>query len=220
MNNKEPQPPVLKFVNSNEYIHIVGNKLPHWNQVGCVQFVTFRLADSLPQSKLLEYKEMKIRWECENPKPWDEQTQQRYNDTFTPTVDKWIDAGYGSCMLKDSKVRDSLSNVMMHFDGERYTVHAYVIMPNHVHALLTPMPGNTIQKIVGSWKQYATNEFKKYMDIKGSVWEHECFDHLIRNADYFSKTLLYIMNNPKHLPADAYTLYIQPQLQSMIEAER
>ena len=197
----------LQFVNTHDYIHITGNKLPHWNQQYCVQFVTFRLADSLPQEKLREYKEQKEAWETNHPRPWDEETKKEYDETFTAVIDKWIDAGYGECILAERNVRDIVSTAIMHFDGERYDIHAYVIMPNHVHVLLTPRQGSLVQEIVGNWKRFTAREINKRLGRSGTIWERNHFDHLVRNMDNFNETMLYINENPRHLPSANYTLY-------------
>ena len=156
-------PHLLRFVNKSDYIHITGNKLPHWNQGGCVQFVTFRLADSLPQTKLKEFGEFKEQWMAEHPKPWDIATQEEYKNKVGKAMDKWIDAGYGDCILKDERVRNIVADSIMHFNGERYDIHAFVIMPNHVHVLLSTRGDNLVQDIVGSWKKFSAHEINKLL---------------------------------------------------------
>ena len=199
-------PQLLKFVNKKEYIYINGNKLPHWNQSDCVQFVTFRLADSLPQAKLMEYKQIKDEWLANHPKPWDEATQEEYNNTIGYKIDKWLDAGHGSCMLKDEKVRKIVEDSILHFNGEKYNIHAYVIMPNHVHVLLSPVGDNPVQSIVGSWKKFSAHEINKMLNQTGSVWERESFDRMVRNDEDFEAKFNYIEANPKNLPSSFYTL--------------
>ncbi len=199
----------LQFVNKHEYIHIEGTKLPHWTQQDCVQFVTFRLADSLPQTKLQEYRQTKEKWLSAHPKPWDEAMQREYDNTFTAVMDKWIDAGYGECILKEKAVRDAVTEPIMHFDGDRYDIHAYVIMPNHVHVLMTPLGGHTVQTIVGGWKRYSSGQINRLLNREGSVWERECFDRLVRNADEFTAHVCYIRDNPHNMPESWYTLFVQ-----------
>ena len=197
----------LKFVNKREHIRITGKKIPHWDQADCVQFITFRLADSLPQSKLQEYRLTKSQWLESHPKPWDTQTQKEYDKTFTAVMDKWIDAGYGECILKDKRVRDILTDVIMHYDGDQYVIHAYVIMPNHVHVLMTPTDGNTVKEIVGDWKKFSSRGINKMLNRQGRLWERESFDHLVRDAAGYTNTLSYIEGNPENLPQEWYSLY-------------
>ena len=199
-------PHLLRFVNKSDYIHITGNKLPHWNQGGCVQFVTFRLADSLPQTKLKEFGEFKEQWMAEHPKPWDIATQEEYKNKVGKAMDKWIDAGYGDCILKDERVRNIVADSIMHFNGERYDIHAFVIMPNHVHVLLSTRGDNLVQDIVGSWKKFSAHEINKLLGRQGSVWERESFDHMVRNEFSYKEKFDYIISNPAALPQDSYTL--------------
>lgn len=199
-------PHLLRFLNKSDYIHITGKKLPHWNQGGCVQFVTFRLADSLPQTKLKEYGDLKEQWIAEHPKPWDMATQEEYEHKVGKAMDKWIDAGYGECILKDESVRNIVADTIMHFNGERYDIHAFVIMPNHVHVLLSPRGDNLVQDIVGSWKKFSAHEINKMLGRQGSVWERESFDHMVRNEFSYKEKVDYIISNPAALPQDSYTL--------------
>ena len=207
MNNNDATQ--LKFVNKREHITITGKKIPHWDQACCVQFVTFRLADSLPQFKLQEYRQTKSQWMESHPKPWDEQTQKEYDHTFTEVMDKWIDAGYGECILKDERVRNIVAEAVMHFDGDRYNIYAYVIMPNHVHVLMSPADGNSLQGIVGGWKRYTSSQINRLLNREGSVWERECFDHLVRNADEFYAHVCYIKDNPRNMQERLFTLFVR-----------
>ena len=199
----------LQFVNKREYIDIEGDKIPHWNQPNCVQFVTFRLADSMPQTKLKEYRKVKEQWLSMHPKPWDEDMQEEYDKTFTAVIDKWLDANYGECFLKDKRVREIVDEALMHSDGERYDMYAYVIMPNHVHVLMTPLGDNTVQSIMGTWKRYSSGRINALLRREGAVWERECFDHLVRNADEFEAYIGYIADNPNGMPEHWYSLFVR-----------
>ena len=201
-------PHLLRFVNKNDYIHITANKLPHWNQDNCVQFVTFRLADSLPQSKLKEYGDIKGQWLAEHPKPWDVATKEEYENKVGSVIDKWIDAGYGECILKNKEARNIVEMSIMHFNGIRYDIHAFVIMPNHVHVLLTPRVNYPIQDIVGNWKRFSAHEINKILGRQGAVWERESFDHMVRDEDSYKKRFNYIINNPQHLSSDQFKLVV------------
>jgi REP element-mobilizing transposase RayT len=213
-----PQP--LRFVNKREPILITRDRLPHWNQADCVQFVTFRLADSLPQSKLQEYRRNKQEWLGAHPKPWDEATEQEYEESFTAVMDRWTDAGYGKCLMRTKAVRDAVADAIMHFDGDRYTIHAYVIMPNHVHVLTSPMPGFPLDKTVQSWKRYSAHDINMLTCRTGSVWESRYFDRLIRSAGDYGAKLDYIIGNPANMPPDKFTLYVADSQANRITLEQ
>lgn len=196
----------LKFVNRREHIQIDGSRIQHWNQCDCVQFVTFRLADSLPQSKLQEYRNRRDEWLNKHPKPWTVSEQEEYDNVFATAIDKWIDAGYGECLLKDKRVRDALEEVIMHSNGQRYEIYAFVIMPNHVHVLMTPREDNVVQTIVSAWKSVSSHRINEMLNRSGTVWERECFDHLVRSTESFNAILRYIEDNPRNMPAEWFTL--------------
>ena len=176
------------YVNKNKFIHITwGGELPHWHQDGVMQFVTFRLNDSLPQSKLNEFKEEKKQWLELHPKPWTESEYLDYDDIFSK-IDEWIDAGYGECLLKYQEVQDIIEKTLLHWDEERYVLYDYILMPNHIHMLMIPGSRYVLKEILHSIKSYTAHEINKLLGRKGSLWEKESFDRMIRNhLDYLSK---------------------------------
>ena len=198
----------LQFVNLHDPVSITGRQLPHWQQGECVQFVTFRLADSLPQSRLDEMRVLREDWLSHHPRPWSRKEEQEYADTVSDKLEQWTDAGYGECLLQEERVRRVVAEAIGHFHGSRYQLHAFVIMPNHVHVLLSPLAGYSVQDIVGSWKVYSARAVNRLLHRSGPLWERACFDHMVRNADSFREKLDYILRNPRHLPLSTYTLVV------------
>ena len=184
------------------------NRLPHWRQDGKTQFITFRLADSLPQAKLHELSQTKDEWLKAHPQPWDEKTKNEYNQFISERIDKWLDAGYGSCALKAPDIRRIVTDAFLHFNNERYVLLALVVMPNHVHALLTPTEGHDVVATIGRIKGFAASRINKMINADGEFWQRDCFDRIIRNEMDFEAKLDYIINNPANLPQDAYTLIV------------
>ena len=109
--------------------------LPHWQQGECWVFVTWRLGDSLPKAKLDQWKEERAIWLSRHPEPWDRKTEAEYHDRFSRQIDEWLDQGSGSCVLKEPANATIVAEALRHFDGERYAIAAFVVMPNHVHVL-------------------------------------------------------------------------------------
>ena len=184
------------------------NRLPHWKQDGKTQFVTFRLADSLPQTRLHELSQTKDEWLKAHPQPWDEKAKKEYNQLIGERIDKWLDAGYGSCILKDPDIRRIVTDAFLHFNNERYVLLALVVMPNHVHALLTPTEGHDVVATIGRIKGFTASRINKMINASGEFWQRDCFDRILRNEMDFDAKLDYIINNPANLPQDAYTLIV------------
>jgi REP element-mobilizing transposase RayT len=80
-------------------------------------------------------------------------------------------------------------------------------MPNHVHAIVTPSPGNGLSDILHSWKSFSSHAcLKRLADWRGPFWQKESFDHIVRNAEQLQRLRIYIAENPKGLAADKFTL--------------
>ena len=198
----------LHFVDTKVPILIHAKKLPHWHQESCVQFVTFRLSDALPQSTLVAYDRFKTEWLRAHPKPWDEPTSHYYKETFANRIDRWLHAGHGSCILQKPYIRAVVENTILKRNGEQYDLLAMVIMPNHVHVLMTPCGKYRVLQIVAEWKKWSARRINNIQGKRGALWQNECFDHMVRNHDEYKATLNYIIQNPANLPPDTYTLRV------------
>lgn len=178
--------------------------LPHWEQEGTTCFATFRLADSLPQEKLAVWREERDRWLALHPAPRSEDEEAEYRDRFEGALQRWLDAGYGSCLLRSVAVRVIVEGALKFFDGERYRLHAYVVMPNHVHVLFTPAEGRSVGRILQSWKGFAARKINAELGREGTVWEKESWDRFILTRFHFERTVAYIRGNPGRLPVPVY----------------
>src|SRR6185436_3961275 len=100
--------------------------LPHFDGGEIPQFVTFRLADSMPQ-------ELLDRWREELGK----EQNIDIDAALRKRIELYLDQGYGECLLGDPRIAESVQNSFLFFDGNRYRLTAWVVMPNHSHMLLT-----------------------------------------------------------------------------------
>ena len=100
-----------------------GGDLPHWEQTGATVFVTFRLADSIPQEKLNQWRGEEEEWERLHPQPWDDETQLLHDRTFAMAREEWLDRGYGECLLAKPQAYEIVKASLRHFDGERYRLY-------------------------------------------------------------------------------------------------
>ena len=177
-------------------VDVSRRNLPHWQQEGRTYFVTFRLYDSLPQEKLEVLRKNRAEWLYTNPEPWSAAQSQEYHELFSEKVQQWLDAGHGFCLLKDPALAQIVADALRHFDGERYDLVAWVVMPNHVHVLLTPRPGYALGKILHSWKSFSAHEINKQTGRQGDVWQHETYDHIVRDPGSMWHFATYIVDNP------------------------
>jgi len=77
----------------------------------------------------------------------------------------------------------------------QYELHAYVVMPNHVHLLITPAV--PISGIMQSLKRFTARRANQMLSLTGqSFWQDESYDRLVRNATEFQRSMNYIERNP------------------------
>lgn len=185
--------------------NLSGN-LPHWRQEGVTYFVTFRLADSIPKATLSLWIREREDWLLRHPEPRSEALRREYHRLFVERFHKWLDAGYGSCVLGEPAVRKIVADAIRHFEGERYLLREWIVMPNHVHVVVSPMVGHDLSEIAHSWKSFAANQINRLLSRTEKLWQKEPFDHIVRGPDELERIEQYIHDNPRGLPADRYTL--------------
>jgi carbamoyl-phosphate synthase large subunit len=83
------------------------------------------------------------------------------------------------------------------FDGERYHLDAFVVMPNHVHALVQPTGNNSLNEILHSWKSFTANEINRVTRRCGEVWMNESYDHIVCDWEELLNWRRYIAGNPE-----------------------
>ncbi len=184
------------FDPSQPVSHLSGN-LPHWRQEGVRYFVTFRLADSIPRDKLRQWELEKDLWLKRNPAPHTLDQTREFWRLFPERFHRWLDAGHGVCVLGDHSVTELLHGVLRHFHGERYELGEHVVMPNHVHAVVSPLPGFDLSGILHSWKSYSGNRINAIAGQRGPLWQRESFDHIVRSPEQLERINAYIRENPK-----------------------
>jgi REP element-mobilizing transposase RayT len=111
-------------------------------------------------------------------------------------IHEFLDNGYGSCFLRDERLAKTVEDSLVHFDGVRYALHAWCVMPNHVHTLFTPRSGHKMSTFLHSWKSFTARECNKVLGRTGQFWQREPFDRYIRNERHFRNAQTYIEDNP------------------------
>lgn len=184
--------------------------LPQWRQAGTSYFVTFRLADSIPQEKLEQWSRDRQQFITENPEPWTTELRAEFHKQFSDRFQNWLDAGEGACLLKDEAIAVIVADALKHFAGDRYELGAWVVMPNHVHVLLKPNGGHTLDKILHAWKSYTTHAINKALGREGDVWQNEGYDHIVRGPKAAQAIAKYITDNPAQ--ANFETPYVESRV--------
>jgi REP element-mobilizing transposase RayT len=186
----------LLFFDPDEPISNMSGNLPHWRQAGVIYFVTFRLADSMPQEKLTLWIEERKAWHRAHPEPHDEIDRREYFRLFPARFQEWLDAGHGECILARNEIRLLVENALRRFADLRYDLDEFSVMPNHVHVLVRPHANHDLSKITHSWKSYTSHRINEMLKRSGTIWQRESFDHIVRSAEQLAKIRRYIRENP------------------------
>ncbi|WP_395746804.1 transposase [Prosthecobacter sp.] len=154
--------------------------IPHRDEPGLTQFVTFRLADSFPEDLRVEWSKL---LEIEDDR------ERRIQ------LEAWLDLGHGACHLRDETLARMTAASLRKFDAIRYGLIAFTIMPNHVHVVFD-VQAVPMADIIGSWKQYTATQANKHLGRSGPFWQADYWDTYMRDADHQERTIRYIRNNP------------------------
>jgi REP element-mobilizing transposase RayT len=95
------------------------------------------------------------------------------------------------------KERERVAGALRHFDGERYRLWAYVVMNDHVHVLVQPLPNHDLQEIVQAWKSYTAHVISDHGKSSRDVWQDEYFDRIVRDESEYLEKMGYILGNPR-----------------------
>ena len=147
--------------------------------------ITYHLADSMPAAVL-------ARWNEELASL----TLEAAEYERRKRIEAYLDTGKGACWLKQDEIAAVVEGALLFFDNERYRLHAWVIMPNHVHYLLTPFPDRSLSNIIFSQKSYTANQANRILRHTGQFWFEDYFDRYIRDEQHFQAAVNYIEANP------------------------
>ena len=205
-------------------VDISSGHLPHWEQAGCYYFITFHTADSLPQSAREACREDRDRWllghgiDPAGP-DWRARLaalapaeRRRFAARFTSVWQRHLDRGHGQCRLREPRLRSVVVETLQWFDGQRYGIEAFVVMPNHVHVLVGLPERGLLARQCRSWKQFSATRINALLRRRGAFWQTESWDRLVRSPESFERIRRYIVANPRTAGLEPweYTLYVKP----------
>lgn len=187
---------------------IVQRRLPHWSQAGALCFITWRTWDSMPQAVLDEWYDDRARWlrahGIDPSENWrqqleksDRQLAQGFRNEFWNRWQDALDACQGACVLRRPDLARIVSDSLRHFDGERYLMLDFVVMPNHVHLLASFPDEEAMLAQCESWKHFTATQINRRLHQKGRFWQQEGFDHLVRSEAQLEYLRQYIADNPR-----------------------
>lgn len=180
--------------------------LPHWRQPHASYFLTFRMNDALPAEINAE-----MRYEQDLWRERIARERARHGDSLPPELEeeyeafkrrtgrrleRVLDEGHGSCMLRESSIRKLVEDALLHFHGERYEMHGFVIMPNHVHLAVKPLHDWQPEQLLHSWKRFTSRAIHLATGGSGQFWQEDTWNRIIRDAGHWEVVMRYMVANP------------------------
>ncbi|MBI1867525.1 MAG: transposase [Methylocystis sp.] len=150
--------------------------LPHFDSPECIQHVVFRTARSIPKALLAAL-----------------QSESR---SQTEKIDAYLDRSEGERPLAEPDLAKIVEGAIRHFDGVRYRLFAWCVMPNHVHVVAETIAEFSFGNTVRSWKAFSAAKINRATGAHGPFWAPDYFDRYMRNQDDLARTVAYVERNP------------------------
>ncbi len=213
--------PFRYFEPTEDYDIVERSHLPHWTQAGTICFITWRTWDSIPQQVAEHWRTERSAWLNRHGidpfrDDWKQllarlpmAAQQEFHAAFSERWNALLDECCGACALRQSELAMIVGESLQHFDGDRYWLFDYVVMPNHVHVMAAFPTTERLLKQCTSWKHYTAVQINRRLGRKDRFWETDEFDHLVRSEEQFVYLRSYIKSNPARarLPVGEFLHY-------------
>lgn len=154
--------------------------LPHRDEQGLTQFVTFRLTDAFPKALRSE---------------WQHLLEIEDNYEKHKLLERYLDSGHGECWLRRTDIAERVEGALQYFHRERYELRAWVVMPNHVHVLFK-LENVPMSSILESWKKHTAQNANRILASRGRFWQAGYWDTFMRDAEHECSIRQYIESNP------------------------
>jgi putative transposase len=151
--------------------------LPHFDANTLLQHVVFHAFDALEGNVFAQV--------CSKPA-----------EIRPSLVDQALDSSCFGQTFSDCDCADVMQSVLRFFDGDRYDLQAWCVMPNHVHVVLVTAPDVLLGQIIKSWKYAAALRINKLRGTSGPVFAKDYFDRFMRNLKQAETAIHYVEANP------------------------
>ena len=181
-----------------------GRCLPQWEASGAIYHISLHLGDSVPASERIAWLEARARIRerlddtLSPPTPFErEALVDEMREVYSARVERFLAAGNGACLLRDPRAADIVARVLEHDNATRYALHAYTIMPNHIHVIVGGFGASgSLATVLKEWKSITSHRVNALFARHGELWHRDAYTHIIRNAAEYKDQLDYVWHNP------------------------
>ena len=172
---------------------------PVWSMDNAIYHVSIHLADSVPALERAAWLELRLQY-AEKAKSGrrsltDEEVEV-LKSVYNERIEKYLTAGYGECILRQSPVADTVVETLEHDHGSRYALHCWTVMPNHVHVIVQFASGADVKSVIEQWKRVSGHRINRTCGRNGPVWTDGFYSRIIRDHDEYLRQVSYVMANP------------------------
>ena len=173
--------------------HFHKRNLPHFYRPNTTFFITYRLKGTIPIKILKQLKE-----KYNNEKiPLTKDEKYKNEKLYFAEYDRLLDFNNEIQHLKNKEIAKEVKYSLHYSDKKDYGLICYTIMPNHVHLVLHLLEkARGVDKIMQSIKKYYARDSDQILNRKGSFWQSESFDHIVRDEDELNRIINYVIMNP------------------------
>ncbi|MBE2286145.1 MAG: transposase [Prosthecobacter sp.] len=211
----------FRFFDPSAKTEVTHGHLPHWEQMNAFYFITWRTADSIPADALEKWQAGREAWLWSHGidsalEDWQRELEclpeAEHQEFYRLVTTKWhsmLDECHGDCVLRRPELSEIVAENMLHQDGIKYSMEAFVVMPNHVHVLAGVAGRGEMKRLCRNWKRYTAGRINAVLNREGQFWQWEIFDHVVRSEASLRRFREYVVNNPvkARLKADEYRVW-------------
>jgi putative transposase len=215
----------FEFFDATQEIYVHYRRLPHWEQPGVMAFITWRTIDSIPVATIRRWRVERAGWLRRHDidplaENWHEllrlisaADRREYHEHFAAAWMQKLDECLGACVLKQPELSQIVADNLLKFDGQKYALSDFVVMPNHVHVLAQFPEEGQLKRRCRAWKHFTALEINRCLKTAGRFRQVESFVHLVRIAEQFEYLREYIrLNGPRAgLQPTEYRYYCRPK---------
>lgn len=181
-------------------------------------FITFRTDDSMPKQVIQRWQRELEEWLAARNLPTNlaastigqtfsnhdrmlgqlsSEQSREFKRLSDRVFHRSLDECHGVCLLKQPALAMIVAKAMLFYDGSKYDLDRFVVMPNHVHAIVQFRTGTSLETVSQSWMRYTARKINASTGESGAFWQPEPFDHIIRSSEHFEYLQQYIFKNPQ-----------------------
>ena len=180
---------------------VEGEHIAHWELANAIYHVSFHLADSVPTSQLLAWREARREFAVRRTaNPAGELSPEEiaeFRRLYDERIERYLTAGHGCCALRTPGLAERVAKVFEHGHGVTHDLHVLMIMPNHVHVIAALLPGHEMKKVVDGWKSVSAHLIAKSSGMKAPIWQPDHYSRIIRTPEEYQRQDRYVWYNPE-----------------------